>query len=85
MMPNARGGTPVPVNGETLAQLADATGGTAYSAESGEQLADVYSDIGSSIGWRTEVREVTPYLAALALLVAVGAGTLSLRWFSRLI
>ena len=85
VMPNARGGTRVPVDGETLAQLADATGGTAYSAESGEELADVYNDIGSSIGWRTEVREVTPYLAALALLVAVGAGALSLRWFSRLI
>jgi len=84
VMPNARG-NPVPVDGETLAQLADATGGTAYSAESGEELADVYRDIGSSIGWRTEVREVTPYLAALALLVAVGAGALSLRWFSRLI
>jgi Ca-activated chloride channel family protein len=85
VMPNARGGTRVPVDGETLAQLADATGGTAYSAESGEELRSVYSDIGSSIGWRTEVREVTPYLAALALLVAVGAGALSLRWFSRLI
>ena len=65
--------------------LAEATGGTAYTAESGEQLRDVYADIGSSIGWRVEQREVTPYLAALGLLVAVGAGALSLRWFSRLI
>lgn len=75
----------VPVNGETLRALAEATGGTAYTAESGEQLRDVYADIGSSIGWRVEQREVTPYLAALGLLVAVGAGALSLRWFSRLI
>jgi Ca-activated chloride channel family protein len=75
----------VPVNGETLRALAEATGGTAYTAESGEQLRDVYDDIGSSIGWRVEQREVTPYLAALGLLVAVGAGALSLRWFSRLI
>ena len=45
----------------------------------------VYDDIGSSIGWRTQQQEVTPYLAALGLLVAVGAGALSLRWFSRLI
>lgn len=85
IMPNARGGTRVPVDTETLAQLADATGGTAYTAETGEELRDVYADIGSSIGWRTEQREVTPYLAALALLVGVGAGALSLRWFSRLI
>ena len=46
---------------------------------------NVYDDIGSSIGWRTQQQEVTPYLAALGLLVAVGAGALSLRWFSRLI
>jgi Ca-activated chloride channel family protein len=85
VMPNARGGTRVPVDTETLAQLAEATGGTAYTAETGEELRDVYSDIGSSIGWRTEQREVTPYLAALALLVGVAAGALSLRWFSRLI
>ena len=85
VMPNARAGTRVPVDGETLAQLADATGGTAYTAETGEELRDVYTDIGSSIGWRTEQREVTPYLAALALLISVGAGALSLRWFSRLI
>jgi Ca-activated chloride channel homolog len=75
----------VPVNGETLRELADATGGTAYTADSGEQLRDVYADIGSSIGWRIEQREVTPYLAALGLLVALAAGALSLRWFSRLI
>ena len=47
------------------AELAEATGGTAYTAESGEELRDVYADIGSSIGWRAEQREVTPYLAAL--------------------
>lgn len=85
IMPNSRGGTRVPVNGETLAQLAEATGGTAYAAETGEELRDVYADIGSSIGWRTEQRDVTPYLAALALLISVSAGALSLRWFSRLI
>ena len=84
-IPGRGGNQPVPVDTETLRQLADATGGTAYTAESGEELREVYADIGSSIGWRSEPREVTPYLAALGLLVAVGAGALSLRWFSRLI
>jgi Ca-activated chloride channel family protein len=78
-------GSAVPIDEEALRQLAETTGGTAYSANSGEQLREVYADIGSSIGWRTEQREVTPYLAALGLLTAVGAGALSLRWFSRLI
>jgi Ca-activated chloride channel homolog len=76
---------PVPVDEETLAELADTTGGTAYSAESSEELQDVYRDIGSSIGWRTEWREVTPYVAAIALVCGLVAAALSLRWFSRLI
>jgi Ca-activated chloride channel family protein len=77
--------TPVPVDTETLAELSGATGGTAYSATSSEELHDVYRDIGSSIGWRTEWREVTPYVAAIALVCGLVAAGLSLRWFSRLI
>lgn len=79
------GRSPVPVDAESLQALADATGGRAYTAESGEQLREIYADIGSSIGWRTEPREVTPYLAVIALVLTAGAGALSLRWFARLI
>ena len=75
---------PVPVDEETLAELADSTGGQAYTAATGDELAAVYEDIGSSIGWRTEPRELTPYLAALALLVMTIGGAMSLRWFARL-
>jgi Ca-activated chloride channel homolog len=77
--------TPVPVDTEALSELSDATDGTAYSATSSEELQDVYRDIGSSIGWRTEWREITPYVAAIALLCGLVAAGLSLRWFSRLI
>lgn len=75
---------PVPVDVEALAALAEGTGGQAYTAESGDELADVYEDIGSSIGWRTEPREITPYLSAAGFLLALGAGAMSLRWFARL-
>ena len=68
---------PVPVDSRTLAELSEATGGIAYSAASSDELQDVYRDIGSSIGWRTEWREVTPFVAAdllkLARLVALPA------------
>lgn len=77
--------SPVPVDHESLAELAEATEGTAYTAESSDELRDVYRDIGSSIGWRTEWREVTPAVAGLALLCGLLAGALSLRWFSRLV
>ena len=75
---------PVPVDEETLAELADTTGGQAYTAASGDELTAVYEDIGSSIGWRTEPRELTPYLAALALVLMTVGGVMSLRWFARL-
>jgi Ca-activated chloride channel family protein len=76
---------PVPVDEAALARLAGDTGGTAYSAASGDELRAVYDDIGSSIGWRTEPRELTPYLAALAFLLSLTAAALSLRWFARLV
>jgi Ca-activated chloride channel family protein len=76
---------PVPVDEAALAQLAQQTGGTAYTAASSAELRAVYDDIGSSIGWRTEPRELTPYLAGLAFLLSFAAAALSLRWFARLV
>jgi Ca-activated chloride channel family protein len=64
----------VPVDGPALADLADQTGGQSYSAVSGDELSDVYADIGSVIGTTTERREVGATLAGLALVLAVGAG-----------
>ncbi|SDT15318.1 Ca-activated chloride channel family protein [Nocardioides scoriae] len=74
----------VPVDEATLAALADTSGGTAYTARSSDELDEVYDDIRSSIGLRTEEREITPYLSALALLLGLGAAVLSLRWSARL-
>jgi Ca-activated chloride channel family protein len=76
---------PVPVDEQALAKLAQDTGGAAYTAASSDELQAVYDDIGSSIGWRTEPRELTPYLAATAFLLMLAAAALSLRWFARLI
>ena len=45
----------------------------------------MYDDIGSSVGWRTEPRELTPYVAAIALICGLAAAALSIRWFSRLV
>jgi Ca-activated chloride channel homolog len=81
------GGYPVrvPVDRDTLAALAQDTGGISYTAESSDELTDVYRDIGSSIGWRTEWREVTPVVAGIALLCGLIAAGLSMRWFARLV
>ena len=75
---------PVPVDTETLATLAKDTDGHAYTAETGDELNQVYDDIQSTIGFRTEPREITQWFAGLALLLGLIAAALSLRWFSRL-
>jgi Ca-activated chloride channel homolog len=75
---------PVPVNEEDLAQLADATGGSTFSAATGEELQSVYEDIGSSVGYESEAREVGRWFTGLALALATLAALGSLVWFSRL-
>lgn len=75
---------PVPVDAPSLERLAEATGGSAFSAESGEELAAVYDDIGSQVGTTTERREVTDVVTGVGLLLAVGAAAASLVWSARL-
>ncbi len=75
---------PVPVDEAALAALADATDGEAYEAESAEQLTEVYDDIQSSIGYRTEQQDVTRWAVLTALLLGFVAAGLSLLWFARL-
>jgi Ca-activated chloride channel family protein len=74
--------TQVPVDADALAGLARDSGGQAYRAETGAELDAVYADIGSSIGFRTEERELTSWAVAAALLAALAAAAGSLAWFS---
>ncbi|PYC76227.1 VWA domain-containing protein [Micromonospora arborensis] len=75
----------VPVDRMALAELAETTEGYFYEAASVSELKKVYQDMGSSIGFRTEPREVTQWYAGLALLLALCAGALSLLWSSRML
>lgn len=75
---------PVPVDRPALERLAEATGGTPFTAESGEELAAVYEDIGSQVGTTTERREVTAAVTGLALALGVAAAVASLAWGARL-
>jgi Ca-activated chloride channel family protein len=75
---------PVPVNKDALAAVADATGGHAFEATTAKELRKVYADIGSSIGYRTEQREITSWFVGLALAFALAAAAGSLLWTSRL-
>jgi len=74
----------VPVDRAALERLAVGTGGSAFTAEDGRELRQVYDDIGSQVGSTVERREVTATVAGLALALAVAAATASLVWSARL-
>jgi Ca-activated chloride channel family protein len=74
----------VPPDTATLEQIAQITGGTAFEAPTAEQLASVYSNLQSRIGYTQQRQEVTFALVGAGLvLVVLGAG-LSAVWFGRL-
>jgi Ca-activated chloride channel family protein len=75
---------PVPVDEVALAELADATGGSSFTAESGEELSAVYDDIATQVGTTTEQREVTAAVAGIALVLGIGAAAAALAWGARL-
>ncbi len=81
---NGRQRIPVPVDRAALRDLAESTGGTAFTAESGSALSDVYRDIGSQVGTTTQLREVTSRYTGLGLLLAAVAAGLGLAWGTRL-
>jgi Ca-activated chloride channel family protein len=74
----------VPVDRLSLQDLAEQTKGYFYEAASVSELKQVYEDMGSSIGHRTEPREVTQWYAAAGLLLGLAGAAMSLLWTSRL-
>ena len=74
----------VPVGVDQLAALAQATGGKAFTAETGSQLEKAYRNIGSAVGYRHERREATTAVLGVAFALAVLAAAASLRWTARL-
>jgi Ca-activated chloride channel family protein len=75
---------PVPVNEQALHDIADQTDGSYHRATSGDELRSVYKDLGSSIGYRTEYREVTTWFLGLSLALGFAAAATSLAFTSRL-
>jgi Ca-activated chloride channel homolog len=75
---------PVPVDREALAAIAQATGGTAYDAQTTQELRAVYQGIGSSVGFVTVARSIVGWFIGLAIVAALLTAVGSLVWFSRL-
>ena len=74
----------VRVDREALKDIADTTQGRSFSAATEGELRDVYADIGSSVGYTTEEREVSSWFIGGALGLLLITSGMSLIWFSRL-
>lgn len=69
------------VDEQSLQAIAGATGGHYYYAQDEGQLGQIYSELGSHIGWTTTKLDLTVPLLALGTIILVIGGLFSLRWF----
>jgi Ca-activated chloride channel family protein len=72
----------VPPSPETLAAVAETSGGEMFTAPDDERLREVYEELGSRLGTRKESREITDYFAAGAAALLFAGGAIS-AWFFR--
>jgi Ca-activated chloride channel family protein len=74
----------VPPDTQTLAAIAETTGGRSFSAPTSEDLAEIYENLGSKVGYTQQEQEVTQWFAAAALLLVLGGAGLAALWFNRI-
>jgi Ca-activated chloride channel family protein len=73
----------VPPDPTALRQIAEATGGESFTAESAEGLKAVYQRLGSQLGTEQEKHQITAAFAAGGLVLLLAGAALSLGWFGR--
>jgi Ca-activated chloride channel family protein len=74
------GRSPLQADHETLRQIAERTGGVAYSAEDGAQLGEVFAQLPRDVTLQKERREVTALFVGLGAVLAAAAIGASIRW-----
>jgi Ca-activated chloride channel homolog len=79
-------GTPLVVgpDPETLREISRVSGGKAYTAEDADRLNSIYKSLGSQLGTRKKLKEITSSFAIGGLILLLGAGVASMRWAGRL-
>ena len=75
----------VPPDTETLKEIARVSGGKSYTATETDKVKEIYANLGTRLSSKSEKREVTAVFAGGAIALLIAAGSLSLRWFGRLI
>jgi len=76
---------PVPADKVTLSQLASQTGGSFHTAASEQELASVYKNIGSQIGYTTARKDISWRFLAIGLLLALASAATAMLWAGRLL
>lgn len=69
---------------QTLRTIAEMTDGIYYNAQTETDLVKVYETLSTNLVLKTEQTEVTAYFTAIAVILSLLAGFLSLMWFNRL-
>jgi Ca-activated chloride channel family protein len=73
----------VPPDRDTLMRIAELTGGEFFDAPTAEDLKNVYSEIGSRVGYETEVRDLSYFFAGQAGVLMLAGAAFSAFWFNR--
>jgi Ca-activated chloride channel family protein len=68
------------IDEDTLKKIADMTGGTYYSAESGQELTSVFQNLPTNIIVKHDVEEVSVIFTAIGALLAALSIALSMLW-----
>jgi Ca-activated chloride channel homolog len=76
---------PVPADPAAMNQIASATGGRTFSAQSAGQLKSVYNEIGRAVGYDVHYRDITAWFLGAALILMLAAGGAALVWNQRLV
>jgi Ca-activated chloride channel family protein len=74
----------VSVDAQALKDIAQTTGGSYFRATSAVQLADIYRQLRTKIGYRTQLDDITSWFLAAAILIALATAAASLAWFTRI-
>ncbi len=74
----------VPPDPQLMQQIASASGGRAFNAQSADELSTIYKRLGSRLGSVSRTREVTDAFAAGGLALLLMAAVTSVRWSGRL-
>jgi Ca-activated chloride channel family protein len=75
----------VPPDPATLREIAQTSGGRAFTAADQSKLESIYANLGTRLSSKPEQREITAAFAGGALLLVMIGGGLSLAWFGRLV